>query len=61
MKNKGKWYPNKWKSKCVAVKGNVGDCLQALYDKLSNGVKKQVVKDESIKQMFDAYGVKYGE
>lgn len=31
--------------------------LQTVYDVLNQGQKKQIVKDEAIKALFDQYGV----
>ncbi len=35
--------------------------LQTVYDALNSGQKKKIVKDESVKALFDLYGVEYGE
>lgn len=34
--------------------------LQTVYDALNSGQKKQIVKDEAVKKLFDLYGVVYG-
>lgn len=31
--------------------------LQTVYDALNPGQKKQIVKDENVKKLFDLYGV----
>lgn len=36
------------------------NALQTVYDALNQGQKKQIVKDEAVKVLFDRYGV-YGE
>ena len=35
--------------------------LQTMYDALNHGQQKQIVKDESVKALFDRYGVEYSE
>ena len=35
--------------------------LQTVYDALNPGQQKQIVKDEAVKELFDLYGVEYGE
>lgn len=33
--------------------------LQTMYDALNQGQRKKIVKDESVKELFDRYGVIY--
>jgi Fe2+ or Zn2+ uptake regulation protein len=33
--------------------------LQTVYDTLNQGQRKKIVKDESVKELFDRYGVIY--
>lgn len=33
--------------------------LQTVYDALNHGQQKQIVKDESVRMLFDRYGVVY--
>lgn len=33
--------------------------LQTMYDALNHGQQKKIVKDESVKALFDLYGVEY--
>lgn len=33
--------------------------LQVVYDALNQGQRKQIVKDEAVKALFDRYGVEY--
>ena len=33
--------------------------LQTVYDALNHGQQKQLVKDETVKALFDLYGVEY--
>lgn len=35
--------------------------VQTVYDALNQGQKKQLVKDEAVKALFDQYGVKYAD
>ena len=35
------------------------DALQTIYDALNQGQKKQIVKVEKVKVLFDRYGVSY--
>lgn len=37
------------------------DALQLLFDNVNKGQRKQLVKREEIKALFDLYGVEYGE
>ena len=43
-----------------AAKAETRDALQTMYDALNKGQKKQIVKDEAVKILFDRYGVSYG-
>lgn len=35
------------------------EALQTVYNALNQGQKKQIVKNESVKALFDRYGVEY--
>ena len=35
--------------------------LQTVYNELNRGQKKKIVKVETVKALFDRYGVEYGE
>ena len=35
--------------------------LQTVYDALNQGQQKKIVKDETVKALFDRYGVVYTE
>ena len=37
------------------------EALQTVYDALNQGQRKQIVKDEKVKALFDLYGVEYGD
>ena len=41
------------------AKQNTKDALQTVYDALNQGQKKQIVKDDKVKALFDLYGVEY--
>ena len=49
------------KEATVTAKNETRDALQVVYDALNSGQKKKVVKDEKVKEVFDRYGVAYGE
>lgn len=42
-----------------AAKIDTKNALQTVYDALNQGQKKQIVKDEAVKALFDLYGVEY--
>lgn len=54
---------NKDKLKAIteAAKAETRTALQTIYDSLNQGQKKQIVKNESVKTLFDLYGVRYGQ
>lgn len=35
------------------------NALQTVYDALNQGQRKKIVKDETVKALFDLYGVEY--
>ena len=43
------------------AKTETKNALQTVYDALNSGQKKKIVKDETVKALFDLYGVEYGE
>lgn len=43
------------------TKANTKAALQTVYDVLNKGQRKQIVKDEAVKALFDLYGVEYYE
>ena len=51
----------KWTKAAEEVKLNTKDALQTVYDALNQGQQKKILKDESVKALFDFYGVEYGE
>lgn len=42
-----------------AVKTETRTALQTVYDALNQGQKKKIVKEETVKKLFDLYGVEY--
>lgn len=40
-----------------AAKTETRDALQTMYDALNPGQKKQIVKDEKVRALFELYGV----
>lgn len=45
----------------TAAKAETKDALQTVYDALNQGQQKQILKDAAVKNLFDRYGVAYGE
>lgn len=43
------------------AKAETRNALQTVYDALNKGQKKKIVKDETVKALFDLYGVVYEE
>ena len=44
-----------------AVKTETKNALQTMYDELNQGQQKKIIKNESVKTLFDRYGVEYSE
>lgn len=42
-----------------SAKTETRTALQTVYDALNPGQQKQIVKDESVKKLFDLYGIEY--
>lgn len=42
-----------------AVKKETKNALQIMYDMLSQEQQEHIIKDESVKALFDRYGVNY--
>ncbi|MBQ2949283.1 MAG: hypothetical protein IJD94_10000 [Clostridia bacterium] len=42
-----------------AAKAETREALQTMYDAMNNGQKKQIVKIDAVKDLFDRYGVAY--
>ena len=45
----------------LAVKTETKNALQTMYDELNQGQQKKIIKNESVKALFDRYGVEYSE
>lgn len=43
----------------TAHKTETKEALQLLFDNINKGQRKQIVKREEIKKLFDRYGVEY--
>lgn len=50
---------DKWRSLAKSVVDETGIALQTVYDSLNKGQRSKLLKDESIKELFDRYGVIY--
>lgn len=48
---------NELKKAVQDTKGSTKEALQTVYDSLNNGQKKQIVKVQKVKELFDFYGV----
>lgn len=44
-----------------ALKSETKDALQAMYNELNYGQRKKLIKNETVKTLFNRYGVEYGE
>ncbi len=44
-----------------AAKEHTRSALQTIYDALNNGQQKKLLKNETVKALFDLYGVTYEE
>ena len=42
-----------------AAKTDTKNALQTVYDALNQGQQNKIVKDETVKALFDLYGVEY--
>ena len=54
-----KWHENKWQDKAEAVYQETKDALQTVYDALNQGQQQKILKDKTVKELFDFYGVAY--
>lgn len=41
------------------AKAETKEAMQTMYDALNQGQRKQIVKNEEVKKLFDLYGVQY--
>lgn len=46
-------------SAVTAAKTETRDAMQTMYDALNRGQQKQIVKNNSVKELFELYGVTY--
>ena len=53
------WYENKWQDKASVVYEETKTALQTAYDTLNHGQQQKLLKDETVKELFDRYGVDY--
>lgn len=44
-----------------AAKAETKDALQTLYNELNHGQQQKMIKNETVKTLFNRYGVEYGE
>lgn len=56
-----RWHKNKWQDKADVVATDTKTALQLVYDNLNHGQQKKLIKNETVKTLFDRYGVEYGE
>lgn len=47
------------KTATAAAKTETKNALQTVYNTLNQGQQKKLVKDETVKALFDLYGVEY--
>ena len=52
---------NELNNAIVSRKTTTREALQLLWDYVNKGQKKQILKNEEVKSMFDLYGVEYEE
>ena len=52
---------NLWTDAANVVYEETKVALQTVYDTLNQGQQKKLVKDETVKALFDHYGVEYTE
>ena len=52
---------NKLNEAVISRKTTTREALQLLWDNVNKGQKKQILKNEEVKSMFDLYGVEYEE
>ena len=45
--------------KVQAVKSETTEALQTVYDALNQGQQKKIIKNQSVKTLFDRYSVEY--
>lgn len=50
---------NEWTEAATVVYEETKVALQTVYDALNQGQQNKILKDESVKALFDRYGVIY--
>ena len=50
---------NEWTEAANVVYEETKVALQTVYDALNQGQQKKILKEESVKELFDRYGVVY--
>lgn len=50
---------NEWTTAANVVYEETRTALQTVYNTLNQGQQKKIVKDETVKALFDKYGVEY--
>ena len=50
---------DKWRNLAKSVADETRIALQTVYDNLNNGQRSKLLKNESIKELFDRYNVIY--
>ena len=51
-----------WLNALVAeAKAETKEALEAVYNALNQGQRKQIIKDDKVRALFDLYGVEYSE
>lgn len=50
---------NEWTNAANVVYEETKTALQTVYDALNKGQQQKLLKEESVKELFDRYGVEY--
>ena len=50
---------HEWTEAANVVYEETKVALQTVYDALNQGQQKKILKEESVKELFDRYGVEY--
>ncbi len=50
-----------WTEKAQTVHAETREALQTVYDALNQGQQKKLLKDETVKALFDKYGIVVNE
>lgn len=52
-----RWHKNKWQDKAAVVAADTKSALQLVHDSLNHGQQQKMIKNETVKTLFDRYGV----